>query len=55
MLMLSALILWALGLLLAGLAIVRAAEPEAAASAPPPDPIIQMVDKWAHDWERGRA
>ena len=23
--------------------------------AEPPDPITELVDKWAHDWERGRA
>lgn len=32
---------------------VETAEPETP-SAPPPDPIVSLVDKWAHDWERGR-
>lgn len=55
MLIYSALFLCAIWLIMAGWwLITRPAElqPEV---AEPPDPIVTIVDKWAHDWERGRA
>jgi len=56
LLLLSPLILWALTVLLAGWFLTRAAAlPPEPAPPQPPDPIVELVDKWAHDWERGRA
>ena len=51
---LLALILWALMVCLGAwwVTAVTADEPP---PAPAPDPIADLVDKWAHDWERGRA
>jgi hypothetical protein len=55
--MLSIAILAALGVLLALLLLTR--QPvdsrESSPGPPPRDPIAEEVDKWAHDWERGRA
>lgn len=50
------LFLWAIGFVLAGWwLITREAVPEQAPPPVPRDPIVAEVDKWAHDWERGRA
>jgi hypothetical protein len=49
-------ILAALGLLLALLLLARRPQVSRESDPPPPrDPIVETVEKWAHDWERGRA
>ena len=54
MFIVSALILWLLILIAAGLWLI--ADPDPDPPQPPPrDPVAELVDKWAHDWERGRA
>ncbi len=54
---LSALLWWLLTLFLAGWWLTRSVVAENAAPvvSEPPDPIVETVEKWAHDWERGRA
>lgn len=53
---LSAFLVWALTAILLAWWLSRA---EIAfiedVTPPPPDPITVQVDKWMHDWERGRA
>jgi hypothetical protein len=52
----SVLLWWLLTLFLAGWWLTRPVVAEAVPVAPElPDPIVQTVEKWAHDWERGRA
>ena len=55
MFIVSALLWWLLTLLLAGWWLTRAVVAEETPAPAPPDPIVETVNKWAHDWERGRA
>lgn len=54
MLAVATLALWALILLFAAWWLAWEPDPVPAPSAPR-DPVVELVDKWAHDWERGRA